>query len=91
MVVINHNSSTAIVVSRKENGCYVLVPMSSGSLSAVQVTKRDFERDWKELNYPLSKAVERFLAHAKVHGATQAAMHGLERASQGQQGNLFWA
>lgn len=92
MVVINHNRCTAIVVARKECGTFLLVPMSAGSLSLIELPKRVFEREWRALDYPTAIAIERFLTHAKTHGATNAAMRGLNQVSHihsTKQGQLF--
>lgn len=78
MVVINRNRHIALAVRRDKRGV-VLVPMSSGHLSAEHLTDKEFAAEWQEYAYPLAKALGRFLTHMARHGATKEAREGLER------------
>lgn len=76
MVVGNRHRETAIVV-RWSAGKVVLVTMSAGSLSALTLTEKKFRTEWHEIDYPLARALDQFLAHAERRGATQEALKGL--------------
>jgi hypothetical protein len=78
MVVRNRHRVTAIVLRRDRRGLW-LVPMSAGALHAVCVDDARYQADWQELDYPLDKALDTFLRHARATGATRAARDGLER------------
>ncbi len=78
MLVGNRQRVTAIVLRRDRRGLW-LVPMSAGTLHAVHVDDTVFRADWHVLDYPLDQALARFIAHARVAGATRAARDGLQR------------
>lgn len=78
MVVINRTRHIAIAVRRDRHGV-VIVPMSSGSLSAVHLTDKEFASAWTEYNYSLEKALDRFLAHVSAKGATKEAQESLQK------------
>jgi hypothetical protein len=81
MVVTNSLHETAIVV-RRDGQTVVFVRFKAGKLGCERLTETVFREAWHESHYPLQSAIERFLEHGKVHGATQEAIKGLTRLQE---------
>lgn len=80
MILINHLAKTALVVKRGRLVTYV-VCMTSGKLALTRLDEQGlklFMNRWKPYDYPLAKAKEMFLKHARRDGATQEALDMLE-------------
>lgn len=91
MIVCNTTHETAIVIKR-DGQIAVLVRLKAGKLKGERIPESRFRCDWHESHYPLAETVERFLAHAAAHGATQEALKGLEKIQAHERyavGNLF--
>lgn len=78
MIITNAHRETAIVI-RRDGRTAVFVKFASGKLSCDRLTEARFRDQWQEMRYPLAEALERFLEHARMHGATQEAIKGLEK------------
>ena len=78
MLVTNAHRETAIVI-RRDGRTAVFVKFASGKLSCDRLTEARFRETWREMSYPLPEALDRFLEHARTHGATQEAIKGLEK------------
>lgn len=81
MVVTNSHRTTAIVI-RNDGNRVTLVPMCAGKLAAQTMGFGEFRRDWAETGYALDRALDAFLQHAQVQGATGEAFRGLTRLQQ---------
>jgi hypothetical protein len=77
MLVSNRQRVTAIVLRRDRRGLW-LVPMAAGVLHALHIEDAKFRADWHEIDYPMEKALDNFLRHARSVGATRSARAGLE-------------
>jgi hypothetical protein len=77
-VLINRNRHIAIAIRRERAGV-AIVEHSPGRLSLQHLTDKEFIEGWQEYDYPLEKALDRFLAHAQEVGATKGALNAIER------------
>lgn len=77
-VLINRNRHIAIALRRERAGI-AIVEHTPGRLSLQHLSDREFVADWQEYDYPLDKALERFIAHAQEVGATKSALKAIER------------
>lgn len=82
-VVLNRQRNVALAVRRDRHRCCVLlIQMASGPLGLTRISDKEFAADWRVVPYPFSKALERFLEHAKEHSATAEARAVLERLTR---------
>jgi len=77
-VLINRHRHIAIALRRERAGI-AIIEHASGRLSLQHLTDREFVADWQEYDYPLDKALDRFIAHANEVGATKGALRAIER------------
>ena len=78
MIVTNARHETAIV-TRRDGKTVVFVRFKAGKLACERLTETTFREEWQEVHYPLEETLDRFFAHAQVHGGTQEALKGLEK------------
>jgi hypothetical protein len=78
MIVTNAQHETAIV-TRRDGKTVVFVRFNAGKLACERLTEAMFREQWQETHYPLGETLDRFFAHAQVHGCTQEALKGLEK------------
>lgn len=78
MVLINRERRIAIAIRRERSGV-AIVEHSPGRLSLQHLSDKDFLAEWQEYDYPLDKALDRFMAHANEAGATKQALKAIER------------
>lgn len=76
--LINRHRNIAVAVRRSRAGVSIIAH-SAGKLVLQQLSDRDFRDSWQEYDYPLDKLLERFLAHARLVGATKGALAAIER------------
>lgn len=78
MLVTNSRHETAIVI-RRDKQTAAFVRFNPGKLTCERLTEAQFREQWHEIDASLSEALKHFLEHAKIHGATQEALKGLEK------------
>lgn len=84
-MIVTNQALTMAVVIRHDGQQVTLVPMRSGKLTAQRLLASQFNHDWQTSDYPLEKAVQSFLAHARDHGASKEVLNGLERLAKRDQ------
>ncbi len=77
-VLINRHRHIAIALRRERAGI-AIIEHAPGRLCLQHLTDGEFVADWQEYDYPLDKALDRFLAHAQEVGATKSALRAIER------------
>ncbi len=82
MVVNNAQDETAIVIRRDGQAAVVFVRLKAGKLACERLTETEFREIWHESLYPQAETIERFLEHARIHGATQEALKGLTKLQE---------
>ena len=78
MVLINRERHIAIAIRRERAGV-AIVEHSPGRLSLQHLSDKEFQEEWQEYDYPLDKALDRFIAHANEVGATKQALKAIDR------------
>ena len=81
MVVINRNRKTALAIRRTERAILVVV-MRSGKLTTSYIKHQDFEKEWREISDSLERALDTFVKHAELNGATKAASNALRKIAK---------
>ena len=76
--LINRHRNVAVAVRRSRAGV-TIIAHSAGKLALQRISDSDFRDTWQEYDYPLDRLLERFLAHARLVGATKAALVAIER------------
>lgn len=77
-VLIDRSRRIAIAVRRERAGI-AIVEHSPGRLCLRHLSDQEFIEEWREYDYPLERALDRFLAHAREVGATRGALGAIER------------
>lgn len=77
-VLINRNRRIAIALRRERAGV-AIIEHSPGRLLLQHLSDKELAEEWREHDYPLGKALDRFLAHAQEVGATKGALRAMER------------
>ena len=82
MVLIDCNRRTAIVVSRGRKLLHV-VPLEEGELTIRTLAPEDLrDRGFRELEYPIKKAINKYLKHSGgLSAKAKAALKTLKEAS----------
>ena len=79
MVLIDRSGRTAILIRQTESALR-LIEMDAGELALSRMSEDEFaERGFRPLDYPIGRAIRRFLAHAG--GVSEAARKALEDAA----------
>ena len=78
MVVTNIRHETAIVI-RRDGQTAVFVKLNTRKLVCDRLTETQFREQWQEAPSPLVETLQRFLEHAKIHGATPEVRKGLQK------------
>jgi hypothetical protein len=78
MVIVNRHRETAIVIRQGSHFVWI-VRMRAGPLSVERVCEDAFAAEWRQLDYPEARALDRFILHAKRHGASKEALTGLRK------------
>lgn len=82
-IFANHNRSTAVRVLRGHKWTH-LIHMETSSVSVKRLPNREFDTEFKPLNYDLKKAAGFFLRRPEVQSVTPQAREHLERILRGE-------
>jgi|OpeIllAssembly_1097287.scaffolds.fasta_scaffold176474_2 hypothetical protein len=88
MLLRNSNGHTAVLVRRGREAGYI-VPMKSGSLGLKKLPLDEIEHEWPPVSgYDCRTALEKFLAHGRQHGMSDAAAEALREALESLENEL---